>query len=80
MKKEQNSNNAETQALNISDVSDSNSVKKIVSEIRKDIEEVIDKHQNLLDKETDENKKQFLNGCITGLRRSLLTLPLIETL
>ena len=72
--------NTETAQLGIGAVSDSNFTKKIVSEIRNDIEKVIDKHQKSLDKETDENKKQFLKGCITGLRRSLLTLPLLETL
>ena len=66
--------------LNISDVSDSNSSKKIVSDIKKDIEKLIEKHQLLANKEIDNDKKQFLIGCVTGLRRAILTLPLIETL
>jgi hypothetical protein len=69
-----------TSELNISDVSDSNSSKKIVSDIKKDIEKLIEKHQLLADKEIDNDKKQFLMGCVAGLRRAILTLPLIETL
>jgi hypothetical protein len=44
------------------------------------IQKLIGLHNDKLKTITDENQKQFVKGVITGLGRSLLTIPLIETL
>lgn len=54
--------------------------RKVVIDIRNDINKSIDIHRKLLEKEKDESKKQFLRGCVAGLMSSLVKLPLIETL
>ena len=51
-----------------------------IIDIQTKIQNLIGLHNEKLKDITDEKKKEFLKGVITGLQRALLTIPLLETL
>jgi len=55
-------------------------IEQLIEQIEKDIENKITIHEKRLKIERNEKNKQFLKGCIAGLRNSLLSIPLKETL
>lgn len=57
-----------------------NNTQKEIKAIEDKIRKTIKEHEETLEKINDSDTRNFMNGVIAGLRRSLLCFPLLETI
>lgn len=57
-----------------------NNTQKQIKTIEDKIRKTIKEHEETLEKLNDSDTRNFMNGVIAGLRRSLLCFPLLETI
>lgn len=57
-----------------------NNTQKEIKAIEDKIRKTIKEHEETLEKMNDSDTRNFMNGVIAGLRRSLLCFPLLETI